>query len=142
MSALWVIARAAKVDVVEQLVVMFMIRALVMVVLGPAMLRTAEFPLLLFVAAVPKVKKLVPGLNSIKAKLAKWFLRAADVPTLRHGRVITALSGPFQLAQSADYQLAARDHATALAEMRPVLETVKRALWDSFVPGRAGDASQ
>jgi exosortase A len=47
-----------------------------------------------------------------------------------------------EMATSALYLVAVRGHADDGAEMRPVVEAVARALWDSSAPGRAGNASE
>jgi exosortase A len=98
LSVIWLVARAAAVQVVEQLVVVLMIPALVLAVLGPAVFRTAVFPLLLLVVAVPAGEALVPGLMSITAGIAEGLLLAFGVPVLRQGLVITVPSGAFEVA--------------------------------------------
>ena len=78
LSTIWLVARAAAVQVVEQLVVVLMIPALVLAALGPAVFRTAAFPLLLLVVAVPAGEALVTGLMSATAGSSRTIASGSE----------------------------------------------------------------
>jgi EpsI family protein len=98
LTSIWVIARATAVQAVEQVATVLMIPAMVLAAFGPEVFRSAAFPLLLIVAAVPVGETLLPGLMTISGDIAERLLMVLRVPVYRQGNVIGVPSGSFRVA--------------------------------------------
>jgi exosortase A len=96
--ALWFVARAVGVQVVEQLAAVLLIPATIATCLGPGVVRRALFPLLFLVVAVPFGDELVPHLMRVTADVASFLLRAFGVPVFREGQFISLPGGDFEIA--------------------------------------------
>lgn len=96
--ALWLVARAVGVQVVEQFAAVLLIPATVVAFLGWEVARRAMFPLLFLVAAVPVGDGVVPQLMQITADISTVLLRAVGVPVFREGQFLDLPGGNFEVA--------------------------------------------
>jgi exosortase A len=96
--ALWFVAEAVAVQIVEYLAAVLLIPAAVLAFLGSALTRRALFPLLFLVAAVPIGDGFLPQLMLITADLSTALLRAVGVPVFREGQLLTLPGGTFEVA--------------------------------------------
>ncbi len=96
----WLIGSLVQADVVRQFAMMLMIPALVLLVLGPAVLRVASFPLVFALLAVPAGEFLIPPMMNLTADGSAWMLKASGVPVFQDGWLISIPSGDFQVADA------------------------------------------
>jgi exosortase A len=96
--ALWWVSSAVSAQVGEHVAVVLLIPAVVAACLGAAVLRSALFPLLFLLAAVPAGDALVPFLMDVTADVAAGLLRAIGVPVYRDGQFLWLPGGQFEVA--------------------------------------------
>lgn len=96
--ALWFVAKAVAVQIVEYLAAVLLIPGSVIAFLGWPLARRALFPLLFLMAAVPIGDGLLPHLMLITADISTGLLRAVGVPVFREGQFLSLPGGTFEVA--------------------------------------------
>jgi exosortase A len=99
-SVCWIVARAAGVQVIEQLALAAMISAVVLTVLGWPAYRTIAFPLGFLVFAVPFGRGLVPALMQVTADISASALNFNGVPVYRNNMILSIPGGDFEVAHT------------------------------------------
>ena len=100
LSVTWIVAHSFTIEGAEQLAAVLLIPAAVATVLGLAVVRSALFPLLFLVAAVPFGDGVVPYLMDTTASVSSAMLREIGVPVLREGQFLTLPGGKFEVAEA------------------------------------------
>lgn len=96
--AVWTLARLVGVQVVEHLALLLMFPAMILAVLGRDVTRTALFPLLFLMTALPVGDALVPVLMRITADVSTLLLELTGLPVYRQGQFISLPGGNFEVA--------------------------------------------
>jgi exosortase A len=100
MSALWLMAEAARVLAVAQLALLGMIPALVLTLLGWRVVRIIAFPLFFLLFAVPVGEGLIGPLMDFTAWFTVQGLKLTGIPVFWEGRFISIPSGDFEVAEA------------------------------------------
>lgn len=98
LAMVWLVARLAGVQVVEQIAALAMIGAGVAALAGRGVANKLLFPLLFLLLATPLGESLVPHLMVITADISAGLLRISGVPLLRDGQYISLPGGEFVVA--------------------------------------------
>lgn len=100
LSAIWLVARAAHVQVGEQLAATMVLPAAVLALIGVQAAREIAFPLLFLIFAVPFGEILIPTLMDFTASFTVGALRLTGIPVLREGFFFKIPSGDFEVAKA------------------------------------------
>jgi exosortase A len=98
--AAWLLGSLVQADVVRQFSVMAMIPALVLLVLGPEVLRAAAFPLGFALLCVPVGEFLIAPMMNLTADGSVRLLQATGVPVYQDGWLLSIPAGDFQVADA------------------------------------------
>ena len=96
--AAWIVARTVGVQLVEFASATLLIFAVFWSVAGTGAMRSAAFPLLLLLAAVPAGEFLVEPLMRLTAAISAGLLGLVGVPVLRDGQFFALPGGTFEVA--------------------------------------------
>jgi exosortase A len=96
----WLIGEAAGVALVRHAALVGMLQGTVLVILGPAALRTLLFPVFYLVFLIPFGDEFVPAMQTITAKMTMVLLHLAQVPARIDGVFITIPNGWFEVAEA------------------------------------------
>ena len=99
-GAVWFVARATGVLVVEQFAAIALIPATVLALLGRAAAGVLAFPLLFLLLAVPAGRGIAPWLMQNTADIAVAALRVSGVPVVREGMILSIPGGDFEVARA------------------------------------------
>ncbi len=99
-AALWLIGRAAQVQLFEHLALVVMAIALILALLGREVARAIAFPLAFLIFLVPFGDMLVPALQQFTASFSVTLLRLAGIPVFHDGIMIETPSGLFEVAEA------------------------------------------
>ena len=100
LSAGWLVAASANVQVGQQLTVVLLIPATTVALLGVQATRVIAFPLVYLLFAVPFGEGLIPSLMDFTASFTVAALRATGIPVLREGLYFSIPSGDFEVAKA------------------------------------------
>ena len=100
LGAIWLIARLASVQVVEQYALIAMIPVIVGVILGHRMFLAAAFPLLYLFFAVPFGDVLIPPLIDFTADFTVSALQLTGIPVYREGTFFSLPSGNWSVVEA------------------------------------------
>jgi exosortase A len=95
----WLLARAADVQVVQQLAFVAMLPALVLTCLGWPLVRVILFPLLFLFFAVPMGEGLIPPLMNFTAQFTVAALRFTGIPVYMEGLYFSIPSGNWSVVE-------------------------------------------
>lgn len=94
----WFVSAGVGLQALEHLSVVLLIPTAILAFLGWPLVRSALFPLLFVLAAVPVGDGLIPHLMELTADVSTALLRAAGVPVFRQGQFLTLPGGDFEIA--------------------------------------------
>lgn len=94
----WLVARAAGVQALEQVLAVLMISALVLAALGRSAYAVVAFALAFLLGTVPVGEELTPYLVAATSDGAEWLLHVTAIPYLREGTFFTLPGGSFEVA--------------------------------------------
>lgn len=97
---LWVLGRLSSALIIEELALVFMIQASVLLIFGPRVTRALIFPIAFLLFAVPFGDFLVQPLQKLTADMSVWLLQVIGIPTFREGLFISTPSGDFHVAEA------------------------------------------
>jgi exosortase A len=100
LSALWLIAAVLDLQEGRQLLVVAMFEVVVLVALGPRLVRLLLAPLLFLFFLVPSGAFLVPSLQKITADITVAGLQALHIPVFFDGFMIEIPEGTFEIAEA------------------------------------------
>lgn len=100
LGAIWLIARLASVQVVEQYALIGMIPVIVGVILGHKMFLATAFPLLYLFFAVPFGDVLIPPLIDFTADFTVGALQLTGVPVYREGTFFSLPTGNWSVVEA------------------------------------------
>ena len=100
LGGVWLAGYLGSVRMVQQFALIAMLECVVLAVLGVAAVRALLFPLLFLYFAVPFGDSLVSPLQDLTAWFAVALLQVSRVPVLLEGRIITAPSGTWEVAEA------------------------------------------
>jgi exosortase A len=98
--ALWIVAEATSVQLIEQLSVVLMVSAFALTVLGWRAYQSAWFPLAFLLFAVPIGDAAIPYLMDSTATFAVVALQMLGVPALREGMLVSLPEGTFEVVEA------------------------------------------
>ncbi|MGI9433711.1 MAG: exosortase A [Geminicoccaceae bacterium] len=98
-GALWLVAKAADIAVVQYVALVASACLLVFAVYGRHIVRRLAFPLAFLFFMVPFGAPLLPALQSITTSFADGLLRIVGIPTYRDGTLIETSFGLFNIAE-------------------------------------------
>jgi len=96
----WVLGDLAGLAVLRQLAVVLMAQAGLAVVMGPEVVVGLAFPLFYMLFLVPLGDELIPGLQTLTARLTMVFLALAHIRATINGVFITTPAGYFEVAEA------------------------------------------
>ena len=97
---LWLLGEFAGLAVARQLAVVVMAQASFAAIFGPEVVAGLLFPLCYMLFLVPMGDELIPGLQTLTARLTMVFLHAIHVPASINGVFITTPAGYFEVAEA------------------------------------------
>lgn len=100
LSALWFVADVADAQVARQYALAAMLPAMVLAVLGVAVLRVLAFPLAFLMLAVPFGEAFIGPLIEITASFTVSALAASGIPVLREGTQFTIPTGRWSVVEA------------------------------------------
>jgi exosortase A len=100
MGALWLASVAAEAIGIRQFALAFMVQAAIVAVVGLGVARSAAFPLLFLLFAVPAGEFLLPILIDWTADFTVWALRATGVPVFREANHFVIPSGNWSVVEA------------------------------------------
>ncbi len=100
LGAIWLIARLASVQVVEQYALIAMIPVIVGVILGHRMFLATAFPLLYLFFAVPFGDVLIPPLIDFTSDFTVGALQLTGIPVYREGTFFSLPSGNWSVVEA------------------------------------------
>jgi len=100
LSLAWSVARAANVQVAEQLAAVWLVPAVVVAVVGVPAARVIAFPLAYLTFAVPFGEVLIPWLMDWTAAFTVAALKLTGIPVFREGLYFSIPSGDFEVAKA------------------------------------------
>jgi exosortase A len=100
LSAVWLISALLDIQEGRQLLVVAMFEVVLLVALGPRLVRLLLAPLLFLFFLVPTGAFLVPLLQKITAEIAVGGLRALNIPVFSDGFMIEIPEGTFEVAEA------------------------------------------
>ncbi len=100
LGAIWLIARLASVQVVEQYALIAMIPVIVGVILGHRMFLATAFPILYLFFAVPFGDVLIPPLIDFTADFTVGALQLTGIPVYREGTFFSLPSGNWSVVEA------------------------------------------
>jgi exosortase A len=100
LALLWLLGRAAEVQLVQHAALVGLVVAATVALLGRAVGRVLLFPLLFLFFMVPFGEGLVPSLQDFTARFAVALLRLTGVPVYHDGILIETPSGLFEVAEA------------------------------------------
>lgn len=95
----WLLAYFARVQVVQQYVLVAMIPVLVWIILGLRVIRTLTFPLGFLFFAIPMGEFLIPPLMNFTADFTITALQLTGIPVYREGTFFTIPSGQWSVVE-------------------------------------------
>lgn len=98
--ALWLLARAADVLVVQQLAVVMLVPAIVMLVMGWRYTWAISFPLAYLLFAVPFGEELTLPLQMVTAEFTVAALKLSGIPVYMSGLFLEIPTGRFEVAEA------------------------------------------
>jgi exosortase A len=96
----WMVGRAAGVNLAAQLGAVMVLQAAVAAVLGPKVSAGLLFPLAYMIFLVPFGEEIMPPLQAITADIAVWLTHASGVPATISGVFIDTPVGRFEVAEA------------------------------------------
>ena len=96
----WLLGLFAGLAVARQLAVVVMAQAGFAAVMGPEVVVGLLFPLFYMLFMVPLGDEMIPGLQTVTARLTMVFLHLADIPASIHGVFINTPAGYFEVAEA------------------------------------------
>ncbi len=96
----WMIGTIAGIALARHLALVLTLLSLVMVILGPAVVRCLAFPLAFAVFAVPFGDELVPQLQVWTAQMASGLLHLVGVPAYLDGIFLVTSNGLYRVAEA------------------------------------------
>jgi exosortase A len=99
-GALWLVARAAHVDLGEHLALLLLLEVAFLSLLGRRVFVALLLPFAYLVFLVPVGDSAVPVLQEITARFAVWGLRLSGVPVFAQGPLISIPSQDFRVAEA------------------------------------------
>ncbi len=99
-ALLWLVGKAAAINEAEQLAVMLQFEALLLLLLGPGVVRTILFPCLFLLFLVPMGQYLVPPLQSLTTAFVSHGLTFLGILHYTEGNVIQLANGTFEVAEA------------------------------------------
>ena len=100
LSAGWLVAASANVQIGQQLTAVLLIPATAVALLGVQATRVIAFPLAYLLFAVPFGEGLIPSLMDFTASFTVAALRMTGIPVLREGLYFSIPSGDFEVAKA------------------------------------------
>lgn len=99
-SMLWLMGRAAMIDLFGHVAIVIVIIGAVIAVYGLAVAKRWSFPLVFLFFMVPVGAEFTPALQSIAGVVVAHALNLTGVATIRDGYLLTTPAGPFEIAES------------------------------------------
>jgi exosortase A len=96
----WLIGEAAGVSLVRHTALIAMIQAAILTVIGQAAFRALLFPIFYLIFLIPFGDELVPGMQTLTARMTMGLLHLADLKAVLDGVFITTEAGWFEVAEA------------------------------------------
>lgn len=97
---LWLLGKAADIQLAQQLAYVLSLQILVLTVFGRKGLYALLFPTIFMIFLVPFGEEFVPTLQNITAKIVIWGLNLLGIPVYTDGVFLQTPSGDFEVAEA------------------------------------------